>query len=41
LAIISDVVRLVMRRKIVVIRRKRRKTFTKVEVLICGLAIVC
>jgi hypothetical protein len=42
LAIVSDVVRsAVVRRKIVVIGRKRRKTFTKVEVLICRLAIVC
>jgi hypothetical protein len=30
-----------VRNEIVVIGWKRRKTFTKINVLICGLAIVC
>jgi hypothetical protein len=45
-AIVSDVgyivVRLkVVRKKIVIIRWKRRKTLDEVKVVICGLAIVC
>jgi hypothetical protein len=30
-----------VRKEIIVIGWKRRKTFTKVKVLICGLAIMC